>query len=638
MDNKKLIAQALLEIAKNSNTELIEDAKIDKEIKDAAKKMGLILPSEDFAVFKTKWADINKKNLNGVRLPRKAVEEGIQTLVGKNLNFEHLGAYNVCGFCLSVKINKDEIESINVFYKSLYPDKFEELKEKIKIKEAAVSFEIWNIDPATKKSVVKELEDGTREITKIICHGTGLLLVNPPACPTAKVFHLEAKQEIEDAEKIVDKKFNENLIYAELAIEEPKCKNCGTCNCEKEEQKVELEKLYADVAKPEDITFDLAMAFYYSSEEEQGKLSEDAAKWTRKFINDLPDSAFAVIEPDYPEKTENKNARHLPHHNGEGDLGKDKSNAKLDLPHYKNALARANQIKPVTDSISAEDLRQKAASHLERHKDALEKSSEETKAEVKSEETQTQETPKVETEVEAPETKPEEAKVEEAKTEQKTEEPVVAETKTEEPKAEETKEEIKVEAEAKPEEKSEEVAEEKKDEAEVETPETKPEDTAPDKGQKSEEKAQDVEVIEPKVIVKVISEFREVRISTFVDGTKNGEDEVKGYSRTITEYSDGTKDEMEEEVEIKKKYDLAEVEEKINEAKNDMQKTIDSKDKEISQLKQELDAKAQEIAELKPKEEPKKEIKMEVGSVEIKDRYEEIRSEINKAAFPKKDN
>jgi len=1050
MNNNRIIAQALLEIAKNSTTELIEDAKIDNEIKEAAKKMNLVLPSPDFAVFKTKWADIGKANLNKVRLPRKAVEDGIQTLVGKNLNFEHLGAYNVCGFCLSVKIKKDEIESINVFYKSLYPDKFEELKEKIKTKEAAVSFEIWNIDPSTKKSVVKELENGIKEITKIICHGTGLLLVNPPACPTAKVFHLEAKKEIEDAEKIANRVFNENLIYAEMAIEkideskrlidadnikdlavdinessltlanqkndyiskylneisykqkvteqtysyfklaliskaikefqkqdnwkcveilninhygersrpvysklstsrikteellidgfyclekedaklvigirpyfgcfgiavysdnssgqladnfidgyekyakennflkgekitpqgkflpipetqfediklekdkkqaikvgaleffkkkdlyssnklpfkrglifagEPgtgktlvgkalinntdntfiwvtasdlmthygdidsssfgrllsmaeelapsilfaediddyftakgsidviktkmdglnstdgvvtilctnypekipatlidrpsrfddviifslpdenlryeilnahlkntkinnreevlkkiakdsegltgahlkevalyaiilasdngrteaieedfnkalnkvkdtrkliqtlkakkeieeaaydceclecgkvistdkhckdiKCPECGgemrrkdrpgkgqpqtTKSEKKEDNKVELSELFANVTKEEEITFDLAMAFYYASDEEQVKLTEDAAKWTRKFINGLPDSAFAAIEPAYPEKTDNKNARHLPHHNGEGDLGKDKSNDNLDLSHYKNALARANQIKPISDSISAEDLQKKASAHLERHKDALKTSAEETKAEVKPEETQAQDAPKVD-----------------AQKEQKPEEnPAAAETKPE-IKAEETKVENK-------------------------------ENAAP-------EKAQDVKITEPKVVVKVTRIYSDMYVDTYKDGSKAGTSEGKSYVKTVTEYADGTKDEVESEAEFKTKFDYAEVEAKVNEAKAEAQKTIDAKDeeiknlteakdKEIANLKQELGNKDQEIAKLNSPAEPEKDKNLEVGNTTI-DGQDEIK-------------
>ncbi|MHC1623461.1 MAG: hypothetical protein ACXQTR_02580 [Candidatus Methanospirareceae archaeon] len=66
-----------------------------------------------------------------------------------------------------------------------------------------------------------------------------------------------------------------------------------------------------------------------------------AAEWTRAYINDLPDSAFAYIEPCYKRgDTENKNARHLPF--------KD-ANGKIDLAHLRNALARVNQLKPICD-------------------------------------------------------------------------------------------------------------------------------------------------------------------------------------------------------------------------------------------------------------------------------------------------
>ncbi len=95
---------------------------------------------------------------------------------------------------------------------------------------------------------------------------------------------------------------------------------------------------------------------------------EDAAKWNRKYINSLPSAAFAVVEPDYTSgKTDNKNARHLHHHTGPGGT----SNKNLDLSHFKNALARANQIKPVTGSISQDAIRKKAVSHLENHRGAL---------------------------------------------------------------------------------------------------------------------------------------------------------------------------------------------------------------------------------------------------------------------------
>ena len=105
---------------------------------------------------------------------------------------------------------------------------------------------------------------------------------------------------------------------------------------------------------------------------------EKAAKWTRKYINDLPDGAFAIIEPAYTSgKAEDKNARHLPHHDASVSSSEKPTpngavdKKSIDLPHLRNALARVNQIKPVTDSISKEDLVKKASAHLDKHAKAL---------------------------------------------------------------------------------------------------------------------------------------------------------------------------------------------------------------------------------------------------------------------------
>jgi hypothetical protein len=74
-------------------------------------------------------------------------------------------------------------------------------------------------------------------------------------------------------------------------------------------------------------------------------------EWTAAYINDLPDSSFATIEPAYPEKTQDKQCRHLPYKDKDG---------TVDLPHLRNALARMDQIQPVTDSITIDELRAKA--------------------------------------------------------------------------------------------------------------------------------------------------------------------------------------------------------------------------------------------------------------------------------------
>lgn len=462
MKNNKLIAEALLEIAQRAKTTFIDIGKEDKELIEAAKKFNIELPSPDLMVMKTVYAEIDKVNKNGVVLPKKAVEEGLKTLIGKQCNWEHDGAGFVCGYTIEAKINEDKIETINVLFKSLFPDKAEELKEKIKSNEAAVSFEIWNIDPQTKKSVVKSTDNGYVEISPIIFHGTGVLLTHKPACPNAKVFKLIANKEINEAEQIVSEIFDRNLIYASLAIEN-----------EKEANEVTKEN---------------------------------------------------------------------------------KSDEKI-VP-----------------------------------------SSEETKTENKTEETKVEEIQK------ADETK------KENKPEEKTE---TAETKSEEKKVEETKEEVipqetpKVEAETKGKEQ---------------------------KVEKKEEKAQEIETVVPKIVSKITRIYSDIFIDTYKDGTLSGTSEGKSLSKTITEYTDGTQDVVEAESEYKKKYDFAEVEEKVNAAKAekdaeiatlkaDYAKQIETKDTEIKNKNEELGKKDQEIAVLKTNKDKEvataKENELVVGNTEI---------------------
>ncbi|RMF92995.1 MAG: hypothetical protein D6734_11035 [Candidatus Schekmanbacteria bacterium] len=76
------------------------------------------------------------------------------------------------------------------------------------------------------------------------------------------------------------------------------------------------------------------------------------AKWTTAYINDLPDSSFAVIErggkKDSEGKTVPRTYRHLPYKDADG---------KVDLPHLRNALARMNQIVAVSPDDSTDRIR-----------------------------------------------------------------------------------------------------------------------------------------------------------------------------------------------------------------------------------------------------------------------------------------
>jgi ATP-dependent protease ClpP protease subunit len=83
------------------------------------------------------------------------------------------------------------------------------------------------------------------------------------------------------------------------------------------------------------------------------------AEWDTAWINNLPDSAFAVVlaggEKDEDGKTVPRNLRKLPHHGSTG---------AVDEPHLRNALAR----EPQTDMPEADHAKAKA--HLRAHMNA----------------------------------------------------------------------------------------------------------------------------------------------------------------------------------------------------------------------------------------------------------------------------
>jgi competence ComEA-like helix-hairpin-helix protein len=74
-----------------------------------------------------------------------------------------------------------------------------------------------------------------------------------------------------------------------------------------------------------------------------------AEKWSQRYIESLPDSAFAVVEI----SKDGKKVRHLPHHNHLGEI---------DIPHLKSALGRIHQVKWIDPANFA-----KAKAHLEQH-------------------------------------------------------------------------------------------------------------------------------------------------------------------------------------------------------------------------------------------------------------------------------
>jgi hypothetical protein len=90
-----------------------------------------------------------------------------------------------------------------------------------------------------------------------------------------------------------------------------------------------------------------------------GTNSAEKATWTTAYVNGLPNSAFVVVEKGYDPNKEgmsDKGARHLPY--------KDNTGA-VDMPHLRNAMARAGQIESVLGVESTEELRARAQKKCE---------------------------------------------------------------------------------------------------------------------------------------------------------------------------------------------------------------------------------------------------------------------------------
>jgi hypothetical protein len=95
-------------------------------------------------------------------------------------------------------------------------------------------------------------------------------------------------------------------------------------------------------------------------------ITDVKAVWSSSYVNDLADSAFALIMPggekDAEGKTTPRSLRKLPHHDSSG---------ALDAAHVRNGLSRAPQMTGVSDAQRA-----RATAHLQRHLDAMNKAAE----------------------------------------------------------------------------------------------------------------------------------------------------------------------------------------------------------------------------------------------------------------------
>jgi len=181
-----------------------------EELKKLAKKKGIVLPSDHLGAFKTVYAQVDgRANRNGVRLSREAVEKALPTLIGSQVNINHWRENWTVGSIFWAKVNdNDEIEIAFTFFKDVYIKEYEIATALFEKGELTVSFEL-----KANPDAIEFHKDGTRTLNDITFVGSGLLLDENPAEPTAIVFEM-AKRFVTN---LIENDTPE-LVYAKEAV------------------------------------------------------------------------------------------------------------------------------------------------------------------------------------------------------------------------------------------------------------------------------------------------------------------------------------------------------------------------------------------------------------------------------------
>lgn len=184
----------LREFTYGSEFRVLDIAKDKDELKEVAKKTGLVLPSPDIAIFKSKYAFTDVKNLNGCRLPKEEVAKSLETLVHKPIDIDHLRK-SVIGHYLYAELVEDTIFAYGAIYKKNFEQEFVEIEDLMNKGMLKTSFEAWGN---------KEFYDtASYDLTDIIWAGGGLLVNTDPAFPGASVTEM-ASQRVLELAKIME--------------------------------------------------------------------------------------------------------------------------------------------------------------------------------------------------------------------------------------------------------------------------------------------------------------------------------------------------------------------------------------------------------------------------------------------------
>jgi len=156
----------------------LEVGKDDSELIEVAKKSGIVYPTPDVAIFKGRYALVDKENRNKCTLPKEEVENALETLRFKAIDIDHLRAYTV-GTWLYGYLEDDVVITYGAFWKSNYPKEYKDFKNRMaQGKGVDISMEAWG----------DRVNNSTGyNLTNVHFAGGALLDKEEPAEPTAGV-------------------------------------------------------------------------------------------------------------------------------------------------------------------------------------------------------------------------------------------------------------------------------------------------------------------------------------------------------------------------------------------------------------------------------------------------------------------
>ena len=193
MENIQRVPILFEDLSYTSTYEFLEWGKDDKEMLDVAAKRGIQLPSKDLAIFKGRYAMVDKQNKNKCTLPRREVKRALKSLNGKAIDKDHYRK-NTIGVWLDAELDDNEIISYGSFWKSNFPDDYEEIKRRMAEGKMKISFEAWG-DRIYKDS-------GGYDLVNIEFAGGALLFDTEPAFPSAEI--LEMSQKVLEFAKVME--------------------------------------------------------------------------------------------------------------------------------------------------------------------------------------------------------------------------------------------------------------------------------------------------------------------------------------------------------------------------------------------------------------------------------------------------